>query len=337
MHKITVIGGGTGSFVLLSGLKKYELDLSAIVPATDSGGSTGRLRDEFGQLPVGDVRQCLVALADDEQSLLLRQLFNYRFDKGTGLKGHSVGNLLLTALGDILGSEQAAIDAAEQLLNVQGHIYPVALEPLNLAAFYADGSLVFSEHLIDEPDASHDFTQKIVHLAVNNNHDQPNQIKVNPAAVTAILESDMLLIGPGDLYTSIAANLVVPGISEAIKKSPAKLIYTVNLMSKQGQTVGMTASEHVAEVTKYAGRAPDYVLINSTPLPADILNKYAAEQDYPVVDDLSLAPHVLRTDLLAEEEITTPAGDILKRSLIRHSGDKIAQIVTQLLSGMSSN
>jgi len=335
MKNIVVIGGGTGSFVLLTGLKKLpDVNLTAIVPCTDSGGSTGRLKDEFGFLPIGDARQCLVALATDEkESLMLRELFNYRFEKGEeGLKGHSLGNLLLTALTDILGSELEAIAYTQKLMNIQGHVYPVSKEKPQLIAKYENGSTVEGEHNIDEPGYPHDGRLKISKLYTTP------KVQTYKEVTDAIMEADVIMLGPGDLYTSTIANLVVGGIKEKIKASKAKIIYTVNLMTKFGQTFGLTAKEHVSEITKYAGREPDYILLNSAPLPRHILKRYIAGSDAPVADDLgnecnkNKRTQVIRTDLLANEEVKTPKGDVIRRSLIRHNGDEIAKEVAHILN-----
>jgi uncharacterized cofD-like protein len=329
MHNIVVIGGGTGSFTTLSGLKKIpNVNLTAIVPATDSGGSTGRLRDEFGYLPIGDVRQCLAALAEDqEESLLLRQLFSYRFDKGeAGLKGHNLGNLLLTALTEMLGDEMSAIESVEKLMNIQGHVYPVSLKKSTLVAEYENGQVIEGEHHIDEPEYPHDGRTKIVNLRV-----EP-VVKICPAARKAIKEADLILIGPGDLYTSLIANLVVDGMKEAIRSSKAKLVYVVNLVTKFGQTYGYSARDFVDEIARYAGRSPDVILMNDNHLPKDILKRYELEFAYPVEDNLGKGKNIIRGNLLAREEIVTPKGDILKRSLIRHDGNKIADEIKELLN-----
>lgn len=329
MKNIVVIGGGTGSFVTLSGLKTLQdINLTAIVPATDSGGSTGRVCDEFGVLPVGDVRQCLIALAENqEESFLLRQLFSYRFDKGEeGLRGHNLGNLLLTALTEILGGELQAIESIEKLMNIKGHVYPVSLQKCDLVAEYENGTKIVGEHLIDEPQFPHDGRMGITNLST------APAMETHTKVQEAIGQADLILSGPGDLYTSLAANYVIGGVADALKKSKAKFVYVVNLVTKFGQTFSMTAQEHVDEITKYAGRKPDYILMNNNHLPEDILKRYEAENAYPVKDDLGKGKSVLRRDLLAREEIITPKGDVLKRSLIRHDGVKIAEEVAKILA-----
>lgn len=331
-QKIVVIGGGTGSFVIITGLKHLEnIHITAIVTSMDSGGSTGRLRDEFGYLPVGDIRQCLVALSQDQDSHLLRELFSYRFSKGEeGLKGHNLGNLLITALSDILGSETAAIQATQKLLKIEGDVLPVSLTNTQLVAHYANGKVLQGEHNIDAPPYPHNGNMRIDKLELIPKASTYLQVK------DAISEADIILIGPGDLYTSIFPNLLVDGVAQAINGSTAKVVYTLNLMTKFAQTANFTAQDHVNEVSKYLGKRPDYVLINNTPLPQEVLTRYLAQDDFPVTDDLPNEPWVVRTDLLATEQVVTPAGDVVKRSLIRHDGHKIAKVIRYGITSLQS-
>ena len=259
MKKIVVIGGGTGTYTVLSGLKKFPVDLTAIVTVADSGGSTGRLRDEFGFLPPGDFRMALVALSpeeDDQQ--VFRQLFMYRFSQGEpGLKGHNFGNLLLTALTDILGSEEQALSYASKILRIKGKVLPVTTESVSLVASYENGTVLKGETFIDEPPKTHDCAQKIKDLWL-----EPEAV-CTPSVTQTILNADMIILGPGDLYTSILANVIVKGVATALQKTNAKLVYIVNLMTKYGQTSGFKASNHVEELTKYVGRYPDLVLVDT--------------------------------------------------------------------------
>lgn len=327
---VVVIGGGTGTHTLLRGLKNYQkqLNIAAVVTMADSGGSTGRLRDEFGYLPVGDVRMALAALASDtdENQELLRELFMYRFDKGDGLRGHNFGNLLLVALTDILGSEEAAIRAAARVLRVRGSVISVTNEKVDLKAKYEDGIEVVGEHAIDEP--SQDRAQhKIVELSVTP------QATISESAESAILDADLIVLGPGDLYTSILANCVVDGVPEAIRNSPAKLAYVCNLMTKVGQTSGLGAQDLVAEISRYVGRQPDYVLINTGSLPFDLEKRYAALNEYPVDTDFVCDRcEVITADFLASKAVQTVKGDVLKRSLIRHDSRKLARKLVDLLA-----
>jgi len=324
MKNISVIGGGTGSFTVLSGLKRLQdIHLTAIVASTDSGGSSGRLVDEFGYLPPGDLRQCLVALAEnDEEQQFLRELFLYRFDRGCdGLKGHNFGNLFLTALRDIYGDEIKAVEIAEKLLGIKGKVYPVSLEKCDLFAKYENGEIICGQHHIDKPNFPHD-----CRLRISNLYTEP-KVRTHSKVIDAIENSDIIVIGPGDLYTSLIANLIMDGVSQAVCRSKAKVVYVVNLVTKFGQTFGFKVSDHVSEIQKYLGKRPDYILINSTELPESILEKYKLENAYPVEDDLGDSLNIIRTDLLANEEVTTISGDVLQRSLIRHDEDKVAGVI----------
>jgi uncharacterized cofD-like protein len=327
--QIAVIGGGTGTHTVLRGLKRYQkrVDLSAIVTMADSGGSTGRLRDEFGYLPVGDVRMALAALASDidEHEELLRELFLYRFDKGNGLSGHNFGNLLLVALTDILGSEERAIEAAARVLRVQGNVVPVTTEKVNLVAKYEDGVILVGEHLIDEPPTDR-CSKRIVELSVTP------AATISARAEAVLLSSDLIVLGPGDLYTSVLANCVIDGVPDAIRHSAAKVVYVCNLMTKAGQTTDMGVAEHVSEIAKYIKRIPDYVIVNTAPLPTDLLARYAEDAEYPVVFNYEGGEcKVVPADLLAGEIVETASGDVLKRSLIRHDPRTLARKIMDLI------
>ena len=326
---IAVIGGGTGTHTILRGLKRYQerVNLAAIVTMADSGGSTGRLRDEFGFLPVGDVRMALAALASDidEQEELLRELFLYRFDRGNGLSGHNFGNLLLVALTDILGSEEKAIEAAARVLRVQGRVVPVTTQKVDLVATYDDGLTVVGEHSIDEPTTDR-LATRITQLSVTPS------ATISSKAEEVLLTADLIVLGPGDLYTSVIANCVVDGVPDAILHSTAKVVYVCNLMTKVGQTSGMGVAEHVSEITKYIKRTPDYVLVNTTVLPADLLERYAADGEYPVAFNYEGTDcRIIPGDLLAGEVVETTNGDVLKRSLIRHDSRNLARKIMDLL------
>jgi len=327
MKKITVIGGGTGSFVVLSGLKNLKgVEIASIVPSTDSGGSTGRLRDEFGFLPVGDLRQVLVALAENsEEQKILRELFSYRFEKGNGLEGHNFGNIFMTALRDIVKDELKSIEYIEKLLNIKGSVCPVTLENCQLVAEYENGDKLIGEHNIDEPPYPHDGNLKITNLYTKPKVESHDKLK------RIINKSDYIIIGPGDLYTSLLANLVVNDVAKYIKDSKAKVIYISNLVTKFGQTTNFTLSDHVNEVEKYLGKKLDKILVNKSTLPKQILKKYEKENAYPVQNDMK-ENRVVLTDLLATEEIKTKKGDTLVRSLIRHDGEKIAKKVEEIVN-----
>jgi len=328
--RVVVVGGGTGTHTVLRGLKQYNdrLELTAIVSMADSGGSTGRLRDEFGQLPAGDVRNALAALAadGDEHDALLRQLFLYRFSRGEGLQGHNFGNLFLTVLTDILGSEVAAIEAASRILRVSGRVVPVTTDDAHLRAVYADGEVVVGEHDIDEWKDGARKDVRIVELSLTPS------ARLNEAAKEDLLAADLIIFGPGDLYTSVLANAVVDGFRAAVAESEATIVYVCNLMSKAGQTIGMNAAEHLSEVGIYIGKTPNAMLINSEPLPQELLLKYAEEGDHPVNNNCgSLPTKIVSLPLIATEEVKTDSGDVLKRSLIRHDSNKLAEALIKFL------
>ena len=323
LKKAVVIGGGTGSFVLLTGLKQYPVELTAIVPVTDDGGSTGRLRDEFGFLPVGDMRQCLAALAPNNG--LLRKLLLYRFTKGKGLVGHNLGNLLLTALEDLAGSELEAVVEAAKLFRLKGKVWPIAQTLVKLGAQYSDGKQIVSEHEIE-----------IHRLTPNERITRLFTIpaaKINEAAKAALLEAEAIILAPGDLFNSVISSLVIKGAQAAIKASRAKLIYVVNLMTLNSQTNYMTAADHVKEIEKYAGRPTDWIVINNQAVPDEIKRIYAKEVEYPVVDDLGSDRRVVREAMLAKAPYQKSNSDLIKRSLLRHDPKKLAAVIIKLING----
>ncbi len=325
--KIVVIGGGTGTHTVLSGLKKYPadvVDLVAIVTVADSGGSTGRLRDEFGVLPVGDFRMALVGLAEEKASSVMRKLFLYRFSKGEGLEGHNFGNLFLTALTDILGSEEKAIEYASRILRVRGRVLPVTVANINLVAEYEHGLSVYGESNIDEPSPTL-FGRKITAVRV-----EPEAI-ISPHAKKEIESADLIVLGPGDLHTSILPNIVVGGVAEAIRTSSAKKGYIMNLMTKRGQTEGFTASDYVSEMEKYLGIPLDYILTNTTAMPADMVNTYQEAGEGIVVGNMQEDKRIIAGDFLSSLVVQKKEGDSLKRSLLRHDPEKLATALMKLL------
>lgn len=319
--RVVTIGGGTGTFVVLSALRRIpDLSLSAIVTSADDGGSTGRLRDAYGFLPVGDARQALVALAED--GTVLRDLFAYRFSKGD-MAGHTLGNLFLTALTDMLGSDVAALEEASRILRIEGTVIPATETPTTLQATLADGTVLTNERVIDERVSGR---ARITQLAFTH------RVPVSDAARTAVLEADMIILGPGDLYTSSIAALLPEGMKEAIQTSSARLVYIANLFTKAGQTEGYTLNDHIDEITRYAGRAPEVIIVHKGAFAPEVLAHYAAEGEYPPSDTLEEDDaRVRRHELASVYEVPAVPGDPLPRSLVRHDPAKIAAILTTVL------
>jgi len=324
--KIVCMGGGTGTSVVLSGLKKYPVDLSAIVAMADSGGSNRVIRDEFGLLPTSDIRQCLVALGTEEGSdseSFLRKLFIYRFHQGEGIKGNTFGNLFMAALADILGSQEQAIKKTSQILKIKGRILPVTLDDSQLVALYENDLKIVGEHEIDMPEHDEQLGIEKVWL-------EPES-KANPEAIKAISNSDLVVFGPGDLYTSLIVNLLSEGIVDALQKTKAKIIFVLNLMTRPGQTFGYSAKNHIRDIEKYLGKHLDFVIINSGQMPSSALEKYAEDNNFPVKDDLKDDYFkIIRGDFLSDKETKKVDGDIITRSLIRHDSNKLAKAIIDL-------
>ncbi|OGG34435.1 hypothetical protein A2363_00650 [Candidatus Gottesmanbacteria bacterium RIFOXYB1_FULL_47_11] len=327
IKNIVVIGGGTGTFVVLKGLKHTPHHLSAIVAMSDSGGSNKRIRDEFGLLPTSDIRQCLVALSDENGGAgLLRKLFMYRFEKGQGISGMTFGNLFMAALSDILGSQADAIRSTGKILRVQGTVIPVSFTNTDLVAEYENGRVLTEEHLIDEPPRDIG-TSKIAAVYLKP------KAQPNPEALAAIAKADLIILGPGDLYTSVIPNLLVDGIADAIRTSRAKKVYVLNLMTKYGQTYNFSAQNHVTVIGKFLGDAVDTVIVNRAPLSPQALAVYAKYHEYPVVDDLKTTRRtaVLRADVAGRQMTRKSKSDVLVRSLIRHDSARLAKTIISLL------
>lgn len=314
--RIVVIGGGTGVFAVLSGLRNYFKNLTAIVTMADEGGSTGMLREDFGVLPPGDIRRALVALSRTDNKIL-SALFNYRFREGAGLRGHSFGNLMLTALERLTGSFEAAIQEASRILAVEGSVLPVTLRQTRLWAKLENGSVVKGESNIDVP--KHDGRLRIERVWLKP------AVAVSPAAEAAILGADIVILGPGDLYTSIIPNILVSGVRQALRKTKAKAAYLVNLMTKFGETNGFSASDFLNVVEKYLGRGiVDYVVVNNRKPSAARLKRYKKEKASLVAFDFrSFGP---RPKLIAADLIR-PAG------FIRHDPAKTAALIAKLVDG----
>ncbi|OGG52631.1 hypothetical protein A3C20_00045 [Candidatus Kaiserbacteria bacterium RIFCSPHIGHO2_02_FULL_55_25] len=317
---IVVIGGGTGTFTVLSGLKKYPYNLAAIVTMSDDGGSTGTLRDELGVLPPGDVRQCLVALSSSDK--LMRTLMNYRFDNGK-LKGHSFGNLLLSALEKITGSFDEAVEKASEVLRIRGRVVPATLDKVHLMARVGK-RIIRGEEKIQ---SSH------LNGSLNKLWLEPSA-RANPKALSAIREADCIIIGPGNLYASLIPNLLVRGIPEAIRKSKAKKIFICNLMTKMEHTHGWSVADYVQTIEKYLGAPLNVVVYNNKRPDAKVLKKYAREGDTLTCwETLPSRPTLVGANLMshrshATNKIGTPAKE---SSLVRHDPSKLAAIVLRVL------
>lgn len=322
---VVVIGGGTGSSVVLSGLKQNNLNLTAIISVADSGGSTGRLRDQFGFLPVGDLRQSLAALARESDQSWIRELFLYRFSQGDGLKGHNLGNIILTALQDLCGSTPKALEVAGSVFRLEGTILPVTIENVDLVVEYSDGTFVIGEDKLN-PFENGGKAIKRIRLSP--------QAKIYKKAAQAIIDADLIIVGPGDVYASILPNFAVTGMREVIKKTEAKIIYITNLMTRYTQTHCYTAKMHVEIVKKYMGRYPDYVITNSASIPKSICKAYEKEKGYPVIDDLTgdLPYKVIKDRIYEIASVKPDKADPIKRSLLLHDKKKITYCILKILN-----
>jgi uncharacterized cofD-like protein len=325
--KIVTIGGGTGSFTLLTGLKKYPVDISAIVSMADDGGSTGVLRDELGVLPPGDVRQCLVALSDSSETL--RELMNYRFEEG-GLKGHSFGNLFLSALEKTSGGFALGVEEAIKILNVKGEVIPVTDQDTNLFMELKNGKILKGEEQIN-----HD--HQIEEIGVKKNFLKPTA-DANKKAIKRILEADLIIIGPGNHYCSIIPNLLVKGIPEAINKSKAKVVYNCNLVNKNGHTEKFELDDYVDSINKYIGKNRiDFVTFNSKKPSDKLIERYQNQKELLISFNpekaIKRSYRVLRADILSSKNATFSPADLLarQRAFIRHDSDKLAKVLMMIL------
>jgi uncharacterized cofD-like protein len=325
--KVVTIGGGTGSFTLLSGLKKYPVNISAIVSMADDGGSTGVLRDELGVLPPGDVRQCLVALSDSSENL--RELMNYRFEEG-GLKGHSFGNLFLSVLEKTSGGFEKGIDEAIKILNVKGKIIPVTKQDARLFLRLKSGKILKGEDEINQ--------SEIIQREVFGKLYFKPAVKANPRAIKAIMEADLILIGPGGLYTSILPNLLIEGVAEALKKTKATIVYNCNLTNKKGQSENFSMDDYADIINKYIGKKRiDYVVFNSKSPQKKLIKKYEHQHQllikFRANDRTRRNYKVIQADVLSDKiPKYSPADFIaLTRAFIRHDSEKLAKVLMMLM------
>ncbi len=317
---IVATGGGTGLATLLRGLRTYAVasapwappavDVTAVVTVTDDGGSSGRLRRDFAVLPPGDIRNCMVALSEDEA--LLSRLFQYRFPGGRGLRGHSFGNLFLTALSHVTGDFAHAVRVSSEVLAIAGRIYPSTAANVSLEATLADGSRVVGETSISKSRI------RIRSVALRPGGSRPLR-----EALDAIARADLITLGPGSLYTSVIPNLLVEGIPAAMRKSPATKAYVANLMWQPGETIGFTASDHVRAILEHGGHnLLDCVVVNTRPISAAMKRKYARQRAQPVPSDVdsirAMGLRVVEADLAGKE------------AKVRHDPVALAGIVIEL-------
>ena len=313
---VTVIGGGHGLSVLLRGIKDITTNVTAVVTVADDGGSSGRLREELGIIPPGDLRNCLVALADTEP--LMEKLFQHRFGGSSELAGHSFGNLFIAAMTEVTGDVEKALQESSKVLAVKGHVLPASTAHVRLDAVMDDGTVVQGESRIPE------VQKRIRRVQLFPEHVQPVQ-----SALDALKHADAIVLGPGSLYTSIMPNLLIDGVAETIIKSPAVKIYICNVMTQPGETDGYTASMHVKAVLEHAGKgAIDYVLVNSRPISEEMKAYYAERGSYPVVvdeDELNaLGVGFLKADIISETDV------------IHHDPVKLSRAVMKMVYGLRS-
>ncbi|PWU23959.1 YvcK family protein [Candidatus Cerribacteria bacterium 'Amazon FNV 2010 28 9'] len=324
---IVVIGGGTGTYTLLSGLRDMDANVTALMTMVDDGGSNRILRDEFGLLPTSGVRLAMVALS--AQHSLLRELFLYRFHKGTGISGMTFGNLFLAAVTDIVGTQKEAIEKTCQLLSVRGTILPISYDDVRLVATYENGHQVIGEHMIDEP--HHDGTLRITNMTTIP------KARISKEARAAIFEADLIVLGPGDFYTNTVANLVVEGVADAINGSKAKVVFVSNLMTKYGEAYNYTLCDYITDLSAYMSiERLDAVLVNTdTDYSVDAMEKYKSENSIPVVDDTDSCIHshiqIVRLPLSSHEIVDPQKGDLVKRSMIRHDSQKLAKAIMRFI------
>ena len=321
---IATIGGGSGHFVLLSALRDAEnLAISAIVSMTDSGGSTGRLRDELGILPPGDILKCVLALSPYRE--LARKLLLKRFTKGKRLSGHSAGNMLLTMLSQYSGSFSEGIQGLAQMLDVEGEILPVTIDKSTLVAELTSGERIFGESAIDLPRG--DQREKIANVFLVPHHAE--QVRVYPPVIERINTVEAIVLGPGDLFTSIIPNLLVPGVKEAIKGSKAKLVYVSNIMTKFGETDGYNLEHFISDLEHYLGRSLDAVVVNNHIPNDEMIANYNLERAQVVaVDDLEAIGskyQLIYADLIDEDS-----------DIVRHDSEKLANALLPYLSSLNS-
>lgn len=314
MKKIVALGGGTGLSTLLRGLKEYPVKLSAVVAVTDDGGSSGRLRKELGIIPPGDIRNCLVALSKEES--LMSKLFQHRFREKGSLWGHSFGNIFLAALSSLSGGFGRGVAEAGNVLFIKGDVIPVTLSDVRLKAELVGGRFVTGERRISSL-APGEKIKKIFLVG--------KKVRVYPPAASAVMNADYVVFGPGSLYTSIVTNLLVPGLSDALKKSRARKIYVSNIMTQPGETDGYTLSDHVNALREHAGVDFDYILVDRSKLDPRVLARYAVSGAHPVIDDLASG--------YSGSAETIGAKFVSASHYARHDSRKLARAIMRVAQG----
>jgi len=309
--KIVVVGGGTGLSTMLRGIKKFTNNITAIVTVADDGGSSGVLRDELGILPPGDIRNCLVALADTEP--LMEKLFQYRFSEGRDLKGHSFGNIFIATLTEILGNFEEAVKESSKILAIKGRVLPSTLEDVRLSARLENGELIRGESQIPK------IKGKIDKVFID-----PKDSKPLPESLEAIKEADAIILGPGSLYTSVLPNLLVKDLAEEIKNSDALKLYICNVMTQPGETDHYKASDHLQALYNHVGDdITDYILVNNERISNDLIEKYRKEGAQPVEVDLSK---------LRELGIQVVQESVISQSnVVRHDPEKLSKVIIDLI------
>ncbi|MBI2627607.1 YvcK family protein [Candidatus Nomurabacteria bacterium] len=324
MKNIVTIGGGTGSYTVLSGLKKLsDVSLTALVSMADDGGSTGVLRDELGVLPGGDVRQCLVALS--EHSEVVRELMNYRFDEGV-LKGHNFGNIFLATLEKVTGDFVRGVEIASEILKVKGKVIPVTKNKAQLSILLSDEKLIEGENRINHSNFQNIGIKKIFYK---------NNVELNENAKHAILEADYLILGPGNYYCSVVPNLIVNGFKEAIGKTKAQIILPINLTNKSGHTMFWKVSDYVRVMEKYLGKSVDFILVNTEMPSSEQIERYKLKEgDGVLVNDDLKDERVIRESLLSHLFFSHSKADKLQniRSFIRHDSKKLAECIKKIIN-----
>lgn len=323
MKQIVTVGGGTGSYTVLSGLKKLpDISLTALVSMSDDGGSTGVLRDELGVLPPGDIRQCLVALS--EHSDIVRELINYRFNEGS-LKGHSFGNILLAALEKVTGDFSRGVEVASEILKVNGKVIPITSNKAELVVKLSDNQIIFQENKIQEANLQNIGIQEIFYK---------NKVTLNKNAREAILKADYIILGPGNYYCSIVPHFIVDGFKEAIIESKAKIVLPINLTNKLGHTTHWKVSNYVNDVEKYLGKLVDIILVNNEMPSKEQIERYRLEEgDGVLIEDDFKDSRVIRDALLSHFMPEPVVGDKTPnlRGFIRHDSDKLANCLKKII------